>query len=330
MSEIENSKINRRDALKKTGTLLPVAMAVPALLSASGIQAAPSLLPKRTLGRTGERLSVFTLGTGHFRARIMDVDRVKAIVDWALELGVNSIDTAPNYDESHEFLGKALEGRRDSFFLATKTEEPTYDGCMAQLEKSLKDLKTGHIDLLYLHNLASKQYFPSVEEALGPKGALKALLDAKKKGLVRYIGASAHSHPARFNQFVKSDDIDVYLCAINLAARYIYDFESKVVEPGRKKNCGSIAMKVLGGAANFSTGTPQFEKKDHEMAIRYALQVPGVCSANIGVRSVKELDIAVQTAANAKPFTPEEAKQVEKQGKKLANKLGAFLGTPVT
>lgn len=320
----------RRSVLKAAGALLPASLIAPGLLHTQQSQAAEAPLPTRTLGRTNEWLSALTLGAGHFRAQFMDGARVNAIVERALELGVNSIDTAPNYQESEAFLGEALKGKRDKVFLAGKSEEPTYDGCKRQIEKSLKDLQTDRIDLMYVHNFGLESRFPNIEETLGPKGTLGALLDAKKQGVVRYIGVSGHVYPSRWKAVLERDDIDVYLCTVNPVARYQYDFESKIFTPGRKKNIGLIAMKVLGGPADWNKGTARFTGKQLELAIRYALDLPGVCSANIGVRTVEELEEVARCVAEYKPLSWEESAALNEESKQLAKSWGPLYGTPLT
>ncbi len=284
----------------------------------------------RALGRTGEKLSLLTLGTAHLRSSLLSRSEIKNIVERALELGVNSIDTAPNYDDSEVHLGEVLKPHRDKIFLATKNEEATYKSCWALLEKSLERLQTDHVDLVYIHNFGVESRFPDVKEALGPKGTLGALTEAKKKGLIRYIGISGHFYPSRFKPALDCDEIDVYLLALNFVERYQYNFEEKIMEPALKKNCGVVAMKTLGGAENWSQGTARFAGEHYETALRYVLGLPGITTLNIGARSVGEVDRAVQTIKNYQPFSDEEQINVEKLGKELAKSLNPLFGTPIT
>ena len=324
----KTNSMTRREWLKVSGAWLPVTLAAPALPGLAGDDTASGGLLSRVLGRTGARLSVLTLGAGHYRSgNGIDRDRVEQIVNRARELGVTSIDTAPNYDESESYLGEALKSQRDRFFLATKSEENNYEGSWKNLRASLKRLQTDHIDLVYIHNFGDESRFSDIKEVLGPKGTLGALVEAKKQGVIRSIGASGHFYPSRFLALLEREEIDVLMNPINFVSRHTYNFEEKIFEPARKKNVGLIAMKVLGGIYGKVCRMPQ---EHYDTAIRYALEIPGIASLNIGLCSVSELEKAVRAIKASKPFTPEERLQVQEQGKKLAQSWGVSFGPPTT
>ncbi len=323
----KNTKLTRREILKATGTALPAGLIAPALFSPM-VDAFENKMPMRTLGRTGAKVSLLTLGCGHLRKSLITPTQAGDIIERALELGVNSIDTAPAYDESEDFLGEALKNKRDKVFLATKTEEQTYDKAWELLQTSLKRLKTDYLDLVYLHNIGYETYFPDAVEALGPKGALSALREAKKQGLIRHIGVSGHLFPSRWKLIHELDDIDVYLCAVNFIARHQYNFEEKVFGPARKKNLGMVGMKILGGAGNWKTGAAKFVDRI-DPCLRYALSLPGLSTANIGFRSVDELETVTQKIIQLKPFSDEEMTAFCAEGKKLAADMQPIYGVPV-
>lgn len=331
MDDSEQPKLSRRDLLRATGTVLPYTLLTTSLPASALAQGERKTLPTRTLGRTDAKISIVTVGAGQFQAGTnVKVDLVDQIVHRALELGVNSIDTAPNYSESEEYLGQVLKSHRDKVFLATKSEEKTYKGCWDLLRRSLKRLQTDHLDLVYIHNFGVESRFPDVKEALGPQGVLGALLEAKKQGVIRFIGASGHLYPSRFQAILERDDIDVIMNVANFVTRHIYNFEEKVFAPARKKNVGLIAMKVIGGPANWRRGTARLTGEYYEAAIRYGLGIPGVSSVNIGFRKVEYLEKAVQTASQFKPLTEKEHTDLEKLGKQLAQSWGPVYGKPVT
>ena len=137
-------------------------------------------------------------GTGHSSSRIifgaaalgsMRQDRADKTLDVLLEFGVNHIDTAASYGDSELRLKPFLRQHRADFFLATKTHERGADGARTQLHRSLERLGVAQIDLVQMHNLVDKDEW---QTALGPGGALEALIQAKAEGLVRFIGVTGH------------------------------------------------------------------------------------------------------------------------------------------
>ncbi len=172
------------------------------------------------------------------------VDRVVAE---AIDNGVNYIDTAPPYHQSEERLGRALKGRRDKVFLVSKVETMTRGDASYQIEDSLRKLQTDYLDCVHFHNISRDDRFPDLRQVLSPSGALGALLDAKKKGLIKHIGCTSHLRPARALPAIETGNIELFMCVLNYVERHIYGYEEKVLPEARKRNIGVIAMKVLGG-----------------------------------------------------------------------------------
>lgn len=316
---------SRRDVLK-TGAAIPAAAAASPWLAAAS--AAGGTMETRPLGGTGVNLTCLTLGCGHLRSQIMSLEKAGELVDRALALGVRSIDTAPNYSDAEDLLGEILGDRRKELFLATKNEEAGKGGAWKLLETSLKRLKTDRVDLVYIHNFGFEERFPDAAAALGKDGVLGALAEAKEQGLVGRIGISGHLYPSRFALALEREEIEVYMCAVNFAARHMYDFEGKVFEPARKNNRGLIAMKVLGGNSNWEAGTARLAGEHLKTSIRYALGLPGVCSANIGVRSVAELEEVARCVNEHKPFSEEERREVDELGRRVAKAHMDATGRP--
>ena len=163
--------------------------------------------------------------TGHFSSRIIfgavalgrvsqaDADRT---LDTLLEYGVNHIDTAASYGESELRLGPWLERHRTQFFLATKTGERTSQKAKEQLYRSLERLRTDHLDLIQLHCLIDDADW---ETAMGPSGALEALVEARAQGLVRFIGVTGHELrvPRMHQRSLAHFDFDSVLLPLNFA-----------------------------------------------------------------------------------------------------------------
>ena len=339
MSEKQHEKVTRRRFVKSTSALIGGAAASGALSlgKASADGDAPDVqVPQEVLGRTGVKVSRLGLGCAWFQRKHVGPEDVRKVLSRALELGVNYLDVAPNYGNaetgfSEEKMGPTIKDIRDRVFLVTKTEEPTYEGTWTLLRQSMKRLQTDHFDLVHLHNFGHEPRFPDIEFALSSKGALGALQEAKKKGIVRFIGASGHLHPSRFHDVLDTGEIDVVMSAVNFVVQHTYDFESKLWARARRENIGLVAMKVLGGAGAGRVGF-QLPQDQYENAIRYALSIPAIACAVIGIENIPELEQAAKAIANLEPLTEDESHELAQLGLELAatQQWKAVYGTPLT
>ena len=144
-------------------------------------------IPKKAFGRSGHLSTRTLFGAAAFSSVTQDeADRTMELL---IEFGVNHIDTAASYGDSEMLIGPWMETHRDHFFLATKTNERTYDGAKAQFERSLQRLRVSQVDLIQLHNLLGEDEW---EVAMGPGGALECLIEAREQGLAKYIGVTGH------------------------------------------------------------------------------------------------------------------------------------------
>ena len=138
-------------------------------------------------GRTGMKVS--KVGFGGIPIQRIDQEAANALIDALIEHGVNYIDTARGYTVSEQLIGNALTGKRDRFYLATKSMARTKDAMAKDIEISLGNLHTNHIDLYQVHNPSMEQ----LDTVLAPGGALEALMEAMCEGKVRHLGITAHS-----------------------------------------------------------------------------------------------------------------------------------------
>jgi len=145
------------------------------------------MFDKIPFGRTGH--DSVRIIFGGFAVGYGTQDEADRLLDVLLEYGINHIDTAPSYGESELRIGPWMKDHRDQFFLATKTLERTYDKAREELHKSLERLRVSQIDMLQLHYLVDPQEW---DVAMGPGGALEALIDAREEGLIRFIGVTGH------------------------------------------------------------------------------------------------------------------------------------------
>jgi uncharacterized protein len=331
MEKSNHVKITRRRFVSSAG-LVAGAVALGSSKTARVLAAAKGELPRRVLGRTKLEVTTMTLGAAPCGiASDVSIEEVGQIVNLAIDLGINSIDTAPTYGKSEEGIGKILSPRRKEVILATKIMTDKIPDAEARLSNSLKTLRTDYIDILYFHHLGDRD----VNSARNSDGVYTWLLKQKKAGKCRFVGISAHNLPDRFTPFLESGDVDVILVNINYADRYTYNFEERVLPLARKHDAGIIAMKVFGGPdpKSGSWGTrkakPRIPVDDLELAIRYALSVPGVASANLGVHTADQLRQNVDAVRRFRPLSSEEVEKTAASGKALSAEWGAHFG-PVT
>ena len=145
------------------------------------------MIPTAPFGRTGHQSTRTIFGAAAFsRVTQEEADRT---METLLQYGVNHIDTAASYGDSELRIGPWMPRHRKDFFLATKTGKRTYQEARDQIRASLERLQVEQIDLIQLHNLVDPDEW---ETALGPDGALKAAIEARDAGLVRFIGVTGH------------------------------------------------------------------------------------------------------------------------------------------
>jgi aryl-alcohol dehydrogenase-like predicted oxidoreductase len=170
------------------------------------------MIPKELFGRTGHRSSRLIFGAYALsQATRQEADQV---LDLLLEYGVNHIDVAPMYGNAEKCVGVWMEHHRGEFFLATKTRKRSYTDAWEDLQRSLNTLKVDFIDLWQLHALTNPQ---GLEKALGVGGALDALLEARQKGLVRFLGVTGHGNhvPEMHLRSLEHYDFDAVMLPYN-------------------------------------------------------------------------------------------------------------------
>jgi aryl-alcohol dehydrogenase-like predicted oxidoreductase len=219
------------------------------------------MIPTQPFGRTGH-LSTRTLFGA---AALGKVDQATAdrTLDLLLQYGVNHIDTAASYGDSELRIGPWMAQHRNDFFLATKTGERTYQGARGSIERSLERLRVDHVDLLQLHNLTDPGQW---EVAMGPGGALEAAIEARQKGLTRFIGVTGHGTiaPSIHTRSLERFPFDSVLLPYNFVMmqnpKYAADFEALMALAQER----GIAVQTIKGI----TAGP-WEEKPHTRATWY-------------------------------------------------------------
>lgn len=186
-------------------------------------------VPTAPFGRTGHESSRVIFGAAALWA--MRQKNADQILELLLDYGINHIDVAASYGDAELRVGAWMDRYRDRFFLATKTVERTYDGARDGLHRSLERLRVQHIDLIQLHNLADENGW---QTALGPGGAVEALVEARAQGLVRFIGVTGHGtriaemHRRSLERFPFDSVLLPYNFTMMRAPEYATDFEALV------------------------------------------------------------------------------------------------------
>jgi predicted aldo/keto reductase-like oxidoreductase len=278
----------------------------------------------RTLGKIGFKTGILGFGAQYIAGTEQaNVDR---IVAEGIEAGLNYVDTAPNYGNSEDLLGNALRGKRDKVFLASKIEEPTREGALTEVRNSLRRLQTDHLDCVLFHNIARSDRWPDLDKLLAKGGALDGLVEAKKQGMIRHIGCSTHTSPARVIQAFDTGEIDLMQAILNFVDHQIYHLEERLLPEARKRNMAIVAMKILGGPQNGGNGGCRIGAEDRVASMRYTWGIPGVAVSIIGFRKPAELHEALDAALAYTPLSAAEMAALEQRGKTIAEKWGPSRG----
>lgn len=241
------------------------------------------MIPTQPFGNTGYQSTRTIFGAAAlFRA-------TQEEADVALELlfahGINHIDTAASYGKSERRVGPWMDRHRDKFFLATKTGERTYDKAKEEIQRSLDRLRTDHVDLIQLHNLVDPQEW---ETALGPGGALEAAVEARERGLVRFIGVTGHGvtvaamHRKSLERFAFDSVLLPYNYPMMQNPMYAADFEALGAVCAER----NVAMQTIKGITlgpwnekEHTANTwyePLSEQPEIDRAVHWVLGRPGV------------------------------------------------------
>ena len=291
--------MDRRDFLKKAAATTVVA-SVGSKLS----HGAADSFPHRTLGHTGERVSLIGIG-GYHLGHTSDEQESIRIVRTALDNGVNFLDNCWDYNGgvSEERMGKALrDGYRQKAFLMTKIDGQTKKAAEQQLEESLRRLQTDHIDLLQFHEVI-RETDPARIFAEG--GGMEAALAAKKQGKIRYIGFTGHKSPdIHFKMletaFAHNFTFDAVQMPLNVMDAHYNSFETKVLPVLVKHNIGVLGMKPMGDAVILRSKTASAVE-----CLHYAMNLP-TSVVITGCESMTILQQALDAARSFKPMNKDE------------------------
>jgi predicted aldo/keto reductase-like oxidoreductase len=273
-------------------------------------------LPRRILGRTGEKVSIVGfpgLALAHY-----EQDECNEGIRKAFEKGLNYYDVAPAYGRDGECeikMGIGLQYLdRDKIFLACKTKMRDKDGALKELDRSLKRLKTDHFDLYQLHHIRTPE---EVQQALGPGGAMETILKAKEQGKIRYIGFSAHTTKGAL-EAMNGFRFDTVMFPINFVEMYKRDFGKAVLDLAKEQEAGVLAIKPLskGPWPQGMNRTRQWwyrateTQEEANTAFRFTLSQKQVV-AGIPPSFLDLLDLAIEAGKTYQPISDAETQKLK-------------------
>ena len=276
-------------------------------------------LPTRTLGKTGARVSILAMGGGSRFLMYKEEDEAIAAAQRALDLGITYIDSSDDYGKNHlseHRIGKALKGRRNGIFVATKLSNRNGEDTVRVVEESLKALQMDQVDLIHIHSLTSEDDLARIE-AKG--GVLEQLLKLKDQKLTRFIGITSHTDPTVLKTALERHDFDCTQMALNGALVGMKSgtggmvpneamktsFETVALPVANRKKMGVLAMKVF--AQDALTSDASVEK-----LLYYTLTLP-VTAAVVGMPKLEHIERNVQFVKAFRPLPKSEMRDLSQR-----------------
>ncbi|MBN1817593.1 MAG: aldo/keto reductase [Sedimentisphaerales bacterium] len=307
--------MKRRQFLKQSAAAAMLSC-FPATLSAIERQSTPGTIERRALGKTGEKLSIVAFGG--FMLNRATAEQARAWIREAFEAGVNHYDVAPEYGTAEELMGPALEPFRAKAFLSCKTAQRRQAEAGAELDRSLKRLRTDHFDLYQFHHVTRLE---EVEMIFSEDGAIKAFEKAKKDGKVRFLGFSAHSVEAAL-ALMERFSFDSIMFPVNYSTWHAGNFGPQVLAKAQEKKMGILALKAMAkqpwpAEADRSAHPncwyqPMTDPEEAMMGLRFTLSHP--VTTALTPASSTCLKLALQLAPRFAPLKPEEVEVIKQKG----------------
>ena len=268
----------------------------------------------RQAGKTDMKLSL--LGFGGFHLIETDNREAATLINAYLDRGGNYIETAARYAEgtSERRIGRAVSSRRQEYYLASKTGARDKAGATAELERSLKNLKTDYLDVLYIHALRDVD---DLQTALDENGALQAALEAQEAGKIRYIGATGHGRQEALARAIEQFPFDLIMTGFNYYDRFNFPSTEDLLLPSaRQRGVSVLAMKAVGDG---------FLYRSYDQALRYVMSLPVDCIvAGMNTMDILKKDFAV--GENEAPMSEEEKENLFRNAPELGDYVCRLCG----
>ncbi len=307
--------MKRRTFIRNAALVAPAISLFPADLSFITRLPGNGKLEKRSLGSTGEMLSV--IGFGGIVVMNATPERAASAVKSSVELGVNYFDVSPDYGDAEIKLGPALKPYRKDVFLSCKTNGLTREDARKELEQSLRNTLTDHFDLYQLHAVTK---LDDVKKILGKGGAIETFQEARKEGKARFLGFSAHSAEAAL-ALMDGFDFDTIMFHINFKTWYAGNYGPQVLAKALEKKMGIIALKSMANGP-WPEGAdrskyqkcwyePLTNEEDIKMGLRFTLSHPVTTLIPPGEESL--FTTALRLGPELTPLRPEETEAIKKK-----------------
>ena len=271
-------------------------------------------LPKRKLGKTGAEVTILGLGgEGILRTFGYEAAAVQ-LINRAIDLGVNYCESARAYAGSESYYGLALNERRKEIFLTSKSHARDKNGALGHLQETLRNMRTDYLDLWQVHDVRTDD---DIERIFGPRGAIEAFIEAKEKGLTRFIGVTGHQDPFVIKRLIEMFDFDTVLAPVNPAEPSYKSFLQEVIPAANEKQMGIIGMKTY--FRGFAAKLPFYSTM--EPFLRFALSQP-ITTAVIGCDSIAQLEA---NAAFASAFSPMSDEEIQALTDRVAPYAGSLM-----
>jgi len=326
---------SRREFLQKLLAATAAAGFYPLITAESEAEASKKKtkgkMPRRPLGKTGHMVCIYSLG-GQAAIETPGKEELSVqIINRAIDLGINYIDTAAAYGRasatisradamghSERNMGQVMKYRRKEVFLASKTNDRTYDGSMRLLEKSLKNLQTDHLDLWQIHNVRAAE-LENLDKFFAADGVVKAMEKARDEKIVRFLGITGHESPLVLKTLAERYPFDNVLVALNAADKHYDPFIENFLPTAVSKKMGIVGMKIPARDRIFSNGGIITIKE----AMEYVMSLP-VSTIIIGLDNIAQLEENISIAQNFKPLTADQMLAIEAKTKPYYKELQFF------
>ena len=261
-------------------------------------------MPKRPLGKTGHDVSIFSLGGQATIEQPGRHEHAVEIINRAIDLGVNYIDTANQYGGgvSEEYIGMVMKERRDEVFLATKSHDYSYDGTMRMIEESLKRLQTDYIDLYQHHYVGGHGQLSQLQQ--GNPSARQAFEELKDQGVIGHIGISGHSSKIMV-EAIEDYPYETVLITLNPDRAIMNDAEylDRFFELTQEREIGVIAMKLISRGSLLDRGFTI------QQLLNYSMSYP-ISTAIVGISEVAQLEENIRIARAFQQLSEEEMEAI--------------------
>jgi aryl-alcohol dehydrogenase-like predicted oxidoreductase len=281
--------------------------AAPALGGASdgARPASASDVPQRRLGRTGQLVSIVGLGGAHIGIQPTEAESIR-IIRAAVDAGITFLDNSWDYNggQSEIRMGNALQGGyRERVFLMTKFDGRDRRSAAAQIDESLRRLRTDHVDLLQIHEVIRES---DPDRVFAPGGAIEALVAARQAGKTRYVGFTGHKSPAMHLKMLEAAGrhgfrFDAVQMPLNVMDAHHASFEKRVLPVLVREEIGVLGMKPMGDKYILESKAATAPE-----CLRYSLSLP----ASVVITGIDSMPVLEQALRVARGFTPLTVKQV--------------------